>query len=318
MDDSRMWPGAARRLLVIHNPTAGGWLRRRRFARVIASLEDQGCHVIVRSTSARGDAERFAREARLDGVDLVVAAGGDGTINEVVNGLIGTALPLGVIPLGTANVFAAEIDLPTAARAVAATIAHGTPTPVHIGRVNGRAFSLMTGAGFDALVVEGVDARLKRLCGKCAYVYESLARMVGWRTRRYVVTIDGKREDAASVVIANGRYYAGRYVLAPEARLSAPSFQVVLFRSGGRWAVLRYGLALLLGRIPRLSDIAILEGRAIEIVGPANEPAQGDGDVISRLPLRIVLAEEPLFVVGAPQAPATVIPSTRKVGASVP
>jgi YegS/Rv2252/BmrU family lipid kinase len=303
---------------VIHNPTAGGWLRRRRFARVIAALGELGCHVTVRRTEARGDAERFARDARQDAVDLVVAAGGDGTINEVINGLISSGLPLGVIPLGTANVFATEIGLSLAPRAVAATLARGAPAPIHVGRVNGRVFSLMAGAGFDALVVESVDARLKHLCGKCAYVYESLVRMARWRARRYVVTVDGRRAEAASVVIANGRYYAGRYVLAPEARLSAPSFQVVLFRASGRWAVIRYGLALLLNRIPRLSDVTIVEGTEVEVAGPADEPVQGDGDVVARLPLRIALAEEPLFVVGAPQAPATVIPSTRKVGASVP
>lgn len=293
-------------------------MRRRRFTRVLASLEEQGCHVTVRRTQARGDAERFAREARLDRVDLVVAAGGDGTINEVVNGLIGSEMPLGIIPLGTANVFAAEIGFPMTAHAVATTLAHGVAAPVYVGRANGRVFSLMAGAGFDALVVEGVNARLKRLCGKCAYVHQSLARMVGWRARRYLVTVDGRCEEAASVVIANGRYYAGRYVLAPKARLSAPSFQVVLFRSGGRGAVMRYGVSMLLNRIPRLSDVTILEGRTVEVAGPTDEAVQGDGDVIARLPLRIALADEPLFVVGALQAPATVIPSTRKVGASVP
>lgn len=318
MDDSRTWPATARRLLVIHNPTAGGWRRRRRFARVLAALGEQGCHVTVRETKARGDAERLACEAQAGAFDVVVAAGGDGTINEVINGLIGSQQPLGVIPLGTANVFAAEIGLSLTPRVVATTLARGNSSPIYVGRVNGRIFSLMAGAGFDALVVEGVNARLKRLCGKCAYVYETLARMLGWRARRYLVTVDGRRVEAASVVIANGRYYAGRYVLAPEARLSAPSFQVVLFRSGGRWAVIRYGLALLLNRIPRLSDVTIVKGTKIEVAGPANEPVQGDGDVIARLPLRIELAEEPLFVVGAPQAPATVIPSTRNVGASVP
>lgn len=318
MDDSRTWPAAARRLLVIHNPTAGGWLRRRRFARVLAALDEQGCRVTVRRTRARGDAERLAREASLHTTDQVVAAGGDGTINEVVNGLIGSGLPLGIIPLGTANVFASEIGLPMTVQAVAATLAHGAPAPIYVGRVNGRIFSLMAGAGFDALVVEGVNARLKRLCGKCAYVHQSFVRMLGWRARCYLVTVDGRREEAASVVIANGRYYAGRYVLAPKARLSAPSFQVVLFRSGGRGAVMRYGLSMLLNRIPRLSDVTILEGRTVEVAGPANEAVQGDGDVIARLPLRISLAEEPLFVVGALQAPATVIPSTRTVGASVP
>ncbi len=310
--------GLARRLLVIHNPAAGGWRREPRFARALAELERRGCRVEVRRTEARGDAEWAARAARADEFDLVVAAGGDGTINEVVNGLTHSGLPLGVIPLGTANVFAAEIGLPRDIRAAASFTARAPIVPVHVGRANGRCFSLMAGAGFDALVVAGVDGRLKRFCGKCAYVTESLFRMAAWRSRPYAVTVDGKRHEAASVIVAKGRYYAGRYVVAPSARLSSPSFQVVLFRKGGRLAVMRYGLALLLDVIPRLPDVDIVEGRVVEIEGRPGEPVQGDGDIVASLPLRIAIADQVLFVAGALQAPATVMPSTRKVGASVP
>lgn len=318
MDDSRMGAAPARRLLVIHNPTAGGWRRKPRFARALAELERLGCRVDVRRTEARGDAERLARTARGEDYDLVVAAGGDGTINEVVNGLVHSGLPLGVVPLGTANVFASEIGLPAGMRSAASFTARAPIVPVHVGSANGRCFSLMAGAGFDALVVAGVDGRLKRLCGKCAYVFESLLRMASWRAAPYVVTIDGKRHEAASVIIAKGRFYAGRYVVAPAAHLPAPSFQVVLFQKGGRLAVMRYGLALLLNAIPRLSDVAIVEGKVVEIEGPPGEPVQGDGDIVASLPLRVAIAERVLFVAGALQAPATVIPSTRKVGASVP
>ncbi|MGE0094287.1 MAG: diacylglycerol kinase family protein [Alphaproteobacteria bacterium] len=318
MDDLRMGAAPARRLLVIHNPAAGGWRRKRRFARALAELERLGCHVEVRRTDARGDAERLARAARTEEFDLVVAAGGDGTINEVVNGLVQSGLPLGVIPLGTANVFASEIGLPSDIQAAASFAARAPIVPVHVGRANGRCFSLMAGAGFDALVVAGVDGRLKRLCGKCAYVTESLFRMAAWRSRPYVVTVDGSRHEAASIIVAKGRYYAGRYVVAPSAHLSLPSFQVVLFRKGGRLAVMRYGIALLLNVIPRLPDVEIVEGRSVEIEGPPGEPVQGDGDIVASLPLRVAIADRLLRVAGALQAPATVMPSTRRVGASVP
>ena len=313
-----MGAGPARRLLVIHNPTAGGWRRKTRFDRALAELARHGCRVEVRATAARGDAERMARAARAEEFDLVVAAGGDGTINVVVNGLVHSGLPLGVIPLGTANVFASEIGLPTGIQAAASFAARAPIVPVHVGHANGRCFSLMAGAGFDALVVAGVDGRLKRLCGKCAYVTESLFRMTAWRSKPYAVTVDGKRHAAASVIIAKGRYYAGRYVVAPSASLSSPSFQVVLFRKGGRLAVMRYGLALLLDIVPRLPDVDIVEGQSIEIEGPSGEPVQGDGDIVASLPLRVAVADRLLWVAGAPQAPATVMPSTRKVGASVP
>jgi YegS/Rv2252/BmrU family lipid kinase len=318
MDDSRMGAPAPRRLLVIHNPTAGGWRRKPRFARALAELKRQGCRVEIFRTEARGDAERLARSVRPGEFDLVVAAGGDGTINEVVNGLVHSGAPLGIIPLGTANVFASEIGLPAGMRSAAAFIARAPIAAVHVGNANGRCFSLMAGVGFDALVVAGIDGRLKRLCGKCAYVTESFWRMVAWRARPYRVTVDGERHTASSVIIAKGRYYAGRYMVAPTARLAAPTFQVVLFKRSGRLAVMRYGLALLRDIIPRLPDVTIREGRVVEIEGPLDEPVQGDGDIIAALPLRITISERTLYVAGALQAPAIVMPSTRKVGASVP
>lgn len=101
-------------------------------------------------------------------------------------------------------------------------------------------------------------------------------------------------------------------------RLVAPTFQVVLFKRSGRLAVIRYGLALLRDAIPRLPDVTIREGRVIEIEGPLDEPVQGDGDIIAALPLRASISERTLCVADALQAPAIVMPSTRKVGASVP
>ena len=158
---------AARRLLIIFNPAAG-WRRRQRLAPVLTRLREHGCALVLRETQAPGDAERFAAEVDPDAFDVVVAAGGDGTVNETINGLARSSLPLAVIPLGTANVLAAEIGLRTDPASLARCVAFGEPRPITLGAANGRRFILMAGAGFDAQVVAGISVPMKRWLGKGA------------------------------------------------------------------------------------------------------------------------------------------------------
>jgi YegS/Rv2252/BmrU family lipid kinase len=283
---------------VIYNPVAG-WRRRRRFAHVVALLRRFDCAVEVCCTARPGDAEIMARAASSTRCDLVVAAGGDGTINEVINGLAGSALPLALLPLGTANVLAAEIGLGASAMAIAKAIAFAPLRPVFLGDANGRRFALMIGVGFDARVVEGLNLRLKRAVGKFAYVLSALGEFLRYRPRRYQVEIDGTAYPASSVVIAKGRYYGGRFIVAPEARLDQPSLYVALFERSGRWNLVRYAAAFLGNRLDRLPDVRILPATAVMVSGEAGEPIQADGDLLAVLPLRVTLVRQPLALIAA-------------------
>lgn len=288
--------GRGRRVLVIHNPTAG-WRRRHRLAAVLVHLEALGCEVRVQPTGKRGDAEAFARDAR-DGLwDVVAVAGGDGTINEAANGLYGGGLPLAVIPLGTANVLAAEIGLPTDAAGIARVIATAPARPVCVGVANRRLFVMMAGVGFDAHVVASVRADLKRALGKGAYALITLAGLWRFSGTTYRVTVDGTDYAAASAVIANGHFYGGRMSCAPAARLEDPRLHACLFLKPGPWRALRYALWLMMGRLHRLPDIAVVAGRRVTVAGPDGDPVQGDGDIISAMPLTVDVAETMLSVI---------------------
>jgi YegS/Rv2252/BmrU family lipid kinase len=282
------------RVAVIHNPVAG-WRRRRYLRRVIDALRERGCEVRVRRTTAPGDAHAFAAEA--EGCDVLAVAGGDGTANEALNGLAGRHVPLAVIPLGTANVLAHELGLPRDPLALARSIVEGRRVPVHLGEVNGRRFALMVGAGFDAHVVASVGARAKKWVGQFAYVLAGLTTTLRFGHPVYRVTVDGEARDAASVVVAKGRRYGGRFVVAPEARLWRPDFQVVLFRQGGLLAPLRYGVALLLGNLHRRADVDIVPATDVRIEGPAGDPVQGDGDRLTALPANIRLLRDAAVLV---------------------
>jgi len=289
-----------RRLLVIHNPTAGG-RRARRLRAVVARLEARGIGVTVRPTGRRGDAEEFARSADPAEVDAVVAAGGDGTINEVINGLAahaeaGRPLPLGIVPMGTANVLAAELGLTMDVERIATAISSGRQTTIWPALANGRVFSLMAGVGLDARVVERVDPRVKRLIGKGAYVAETLVQLATRPDHRYRVTLDdGAPQEVASVIVAKGHFYGGRFICAPNARLTEPELHVCLFPRGGRLNALRYVWGVTAGRLARFPEYRVVTARRVRIEGPAGDglfadAVQGDGDVLARLPVEIALA----------------------------
>ena len=282
-------PPTGRRALVIHNPTAG-WRRRRRFDKIVSALIREGVDVHVKPTTQRGDAETFARAIDANSVDVVAVAGGDGTINEVVNGLGDSRMPLAIIPLGTANVLAHEIGLGGSPKEIAATIARGQPREISVGIVNDRRFVMMAGFGFDAYVVSQVQPAIKRLFGKAAYVLSTFQALFSFRFPKYRVTVDGETLDVASAVIANGHYYGGKFVCARDARLEDPNLHAVLFLSPGPLATIRYAIWLALNRLDKLPDVRIVPAKDISVERIDNEPVQGDGDILAHLPARITLA----------------------------
>lgn len=267
----------------------------------MAALAARGAVVTLRPTGRRGDAEAFAREARGGGFDRVVVAGGDGTINEAINGLAGSDTALAIVPLGTANVLAAEIGLEGRPAAIAEAILNGTPRAIALGKIvsgaGSRRFAMMAGIGFDAQVVAQVNPALKRLTGKFAYVAASLREMLRSPGLQFRVEIDGRTYQASSAIVAKGHFYGGRFVACPEARLEEPALHVCLFAQTGRLHTLRYAAALALGQLPRLSDVTVVRGQRIAVDGPVGEPVQADGDSDGRLPAAIEVEEAALRLV---------------------
>ncbi|HEX3883610.1 MAG TPA: diacylglycerol kinase family protein [Stellaceae bacterium] len=286
-----------RRILIIVNPGAGRVAsRRRHLGRVVAALRGRGCAVEVREAARAGDAESLARTAEPE-FDVIVAAGGDGTVGAVVNGIADAPRPIAILPLGTANVLAAEIGLPDGAAALAEIIAEGPARPVWPGRIGGRLFLTSAGSGFDADVVAAVDAGFKRRGGKLAFVWAALTCLLRYRERRLTVTADGVEHHASAVIATTGPLYAGRFVVAPAARLDEPVLHLVLLRGGGRGAVLRHDAAMLLGRLPGAASVTIRSARVVTITGDAGAPVQADGDIAARLPVTLAIADRPTPIV---------------------
>jgi diacylglycerol kinase (ATP) len=287
-------------MVIVFNPVAG---RRRAHLlwRVLDVLVANGVRLELAETCRSGHAEALALEAVRRGEKMVVAAGGDGTIAEVANGLMGSGARLGVIPLGTANVLAHELALPFAPRAVAAALAFGRTRTLWPGVARGpdssRLFVQMLGIGFDAQVVHRLSLPLKRVLGKGAYVVQSLQETWRYKFPPIRLRIDSMETEAASAVISKGRLYGGKFLLAPESRPADPGFSVILFGCGGPAAALMYGAALPVGVLGRAPGVRHVRARRIEVIGNAPIPAQADGDAAGFTPLSVTDAPGPIEVV---------------------
>jgi len=287
-----------RHILIIVNPAAGrARSSERRLGRFVAALERQGCTVVLRRAGpSPGQVERLAGQAE-PGFDAIVAAGGDGTISAVVNGLRDRAVPFGVLPLGSANVLAREIRLPRAPEALASLVVTGPASPIWPGRVGNRAFVMMASAGFDSEIVAALSPELKRRVGRLAFAWGFLVRLWHCPACELTVRADGVEYRAAAVVAAKGRHYAGPFVVAPGADLAEPVLHLVLLDRRGRWAMLRYATALFLGRVPRLGDIAIVRARQASVAGNRALPVQADGEIVGELPITLAVADRPLLLI---------------------
>ncbi len=286
--------------MIVFNPAAG---RRRAqlLWRVLDVMVANGMRLELVETARAGHARALALGAAEQGARLVVAAGGDGTIAEVANGLVGSGAQLGVIPLGTANVLAHELGLPFAPRAVAAALAFGRTRTLWPGLAAGpggsRLFVQMLGVGFDAHVVHRLSPRLKRACGRIAYVLQTLRELPRYGFAPIRLRIDGEERQASSVIVTKGRLYAGQYRLAPEARPGERGFSVVLFDRGGPGAAMFYGAALPLNMLPHASGIRRLRATRVEVIGNESLPAQADGDAAGFSPLTVTDAAAPIQIV---------------------
>lgn len=281
---------------IVFNPAAGA-ARRRWLERAVAALPGAE----IAATRARGDAARLAREGLALGHRVIVAAGGDGTIAEVASALNGSGAALGILPFGTANVLAQELGLPMDAAEAARVIAAGRRARLHPGlamRADGetRLFVQMLGAGFDAAVVRGLPCALKRRLGRAAYVLEGLRRLALYPFPALRFRADGGAwEEASGLIVSKGRFYAGRFTIAPGAAPTGPGFALLAQRRGGRLPTLLAGAALPLDLLHRLPFVLRREVREVEIEGEG-VPVQADGEVAGFTPLRVTAAPAPLEV----------------------
>jgi diacylglycerol kinase family enzyme len=245
----------------------------------------------LRFTAGAGDAGRLAAEIEPGRCAAVVSAGGDGTLNEVLNGLADPSAPLAMLPLGTANVLACELRLPRRPGAIAEMIAAGRTVSAAIGVAAGRRFLLFVGAGLDGAMVERVEQVRRGPLGKHRWLLPVL--QVVWRLPRHVLAVETaegeRRGDLSEVLATRVRNYGGVMRMPGGMRIDDGLLHVICFRQRTRWAFFRAALRAALGRLRPGRDVEILETRALRIHCADPVPYQVDGDLGGRAPVDVRL-----------------------------
>lgn len=300
-----------KRITLIYNPTAGT-LRRDPtiLQRLVAALEVQHLTVKLAPTKRAYHATELAFEAVRAQTDCVLVCGGDGTINEAAQALVGTETALAIWPGGTANVLAKELRLPSDPAALAALIAQQHVHTISVGKAsknggkqNGeweRFFLVMAGIGLDATIVQSVDLKLKKRLGTGAYLAAGLEFLARLPLTPFSITFNGQRHVSTFAVISNAANYAAMFSLTPDARLTDDRFKVCLFNSQSRLAYLGYALLSTTGRHIHTSGVTYEAAQSISANSNDAALVQMDGEVVGSLPMRFESVPHALHVVAPP------------------
>ncbi len=285
-----------KRGLLIANPAARGAPPIERLRAAIDGIP--GWDVSLETTKAAGHATELARSAVERGCDAVIASGGDGTVNEVANGLARSDTALAVIRSGTANVWAKEARLPRDPAAAAQLLADGETRTIDLGRAGDRYFVNVAGIGFDAAIVQEVSGGLKRRLGATAYVLHGLRRMLSYRAAPAECLADGKpfADELYWLLLGNTRSYAGVLDIAYRAVADDGRLDAYLLRRGGPLRLLWLVPSVLFRRHDRGKNMLYRQIESLDLREPGL-PVHVDGEYIGETPMRFQVAPGALRVI---------------------
>lgn len=297
------------RALLIYNPRSGIHAVHAYLDSALEVFRQHGWQVDVQGTQQAGDVQRLATVARENGYQVVLAAGGDGSLNEAANALVHSEVALGVLPSGTANVWARQIGLPTPAPLYPAQLAdaaramcEGIIRSIDVGRANERYFMLWSGAGLDAYVTTRIEPRplSVRRWGFIGYGAHALWHALTYRGASVTLTIDDQPPQhyrAVLVLISNIPLYAGIVKPSPAARVDDGWLDVCVFKGNGFAYTARHFTSIALGRSQQNTELIQLRGRHINIVTRPPTAIHVDAEPFGATPVDVQVVPHALRVI---------------------
>jgi diacylglycerol kinase (ATP) len=278
------------RICIIINPAARGAKARVRLLERIAR------DAVIKTTSGPGDAEAQAERAVDQGYETIVAAGGDGTINEVVNGIATAPVHLGILPMGTVNVFAMELGIPFNLEAAWKVIRGRKVRAIDLASANGHLFVQMAGVGLDAQIVQRNKKDIKAVLGPLSYLLTA-TQVAAEKPPRLRVSYDGHPTvEGSFVLVGNGRYYGGPFALFNEADPQDGLLDVCVFRHMNYLHLMRYFRGALFGSLSRFSDVHYFKARRLLVKADRAVPMEADGELAGHAPVEFSVRRRKLKV----------------------
>lgn len=271
------------RTCIIINPEARGAKAR------LARLEKIARGAIIKATVGPGDAEAQAERAVDQGYETIVAAGGDGTVNEVVNGIGVAPVTLGILPMGTVNVFAMEMGIPLNLDRAWKVIRARKTQRIDLASANGHFFVQMAGIGFDAQVVKENSRVTKRVLGPLSYLLTATKVAVSKPPRLRVICHGKTVAEGSFVLVGNGRFYGGPFSLFNEASLRDGWLDVCVFRGSDYLSIIRYMRGALFGSLSKFSDVHYFKAKNLLVEADREVPLEVDGELIGYSPVKFAI-----------------------------
>ena len=295
--------------LLIHNPNAGNGrnARRRRIDEARKFLSENGIHAELAETTGPGHATEIAQRATREGRELVIACGGDGTINEIVNGLAtaqnGHRVPLALLPGGTANILAKELDLPWDIPRAAKHLVHADVREIALGMAKpleqpekARYFLSVSGCGPDGMIVYSVDLGLKARVGILAYWWQGVREVVRYTFPRFRARTGDRQMEVTLVVVGRTKNYGGPFKITDQADLFEDQFEVMALTTQSGLRYLSYLPTLWMGNLRKEEDVHFWKAETLVCEPLDAEPvyAQVDGESLARLPVEFSIVPRAL------------------------
>jgi len=280
------------RPFVILNPAAKG----EKAAPMLKRIERLRPRPVIRLTEKPGDAEALAERAVEQGFTTIVAAGGDGTVNEVLNGMAHSNAKLGLLPVGTMNVFATELNLPNDLEACWRIITGGRTLLVDIGFANDHAFSQLAGIGLDAQIVLETERDFRKNFGPLSYLIVASQIAARKAPRLHITLPDQTTHEGSFVLIGNGRHYGGPFVLFRKASLTDGLLDVLIFKKISHIDIVRYLQEFVFGNPATMRDLVYLQTRSLTVTSAQRVPVEVDGEVVGFLPYTFMVKKRALQV----------------------
>ncbi|MBV9227779.1 MAG: diacylglycerol kinase family lipid kinase [Chloroflexi bacterium] len=273
--------------ILIANPTSGSYTQHaHQIEETISFLRNHGWQAELRLTQAAGDAQRLAREAVEQRIDVVVAVGGDGTTNEIIQELAGSETALGVLPWGTVNVWAREVGIPLDNVGAQSVLINGLTRRIDLGKVNDRYFLLMTGIGFDGEVTHAVEKKPAKRLGVLGYLLVGTWLGLGYPAFRTSLEIDGKvvKISALQIIIGNTQLYGGALKYTWQAKCDDGLLDICILRKQSMLRRFMILLDFLLHRDQRKQWVRYEKCTTVKIRTRRSVAIQIDGDPMGYTP----------------------------------
>ena len=296
------------KITLIVNPISGGRKDKKELLKFVSDyFSKNGNRVTLKTTSRRGEATEFAQQSVRELDDLVVVIGGDGTINEVASGLVGSEVAMGIIPLGSGNGLARTLKIPLNVEKACKLIAEGDRVKIDTGKANDRFFVLVAGVGFDAVVGKRFDEHHKR--GPISYFYIGTKEFFLYKTDRVKISFDDHSLEVEPflIAVANGQQYGNNAIIAPDAKLNDGLLDITIIHNISLFQLMRALPKVFSGRLKHYPKADFYQTKSVRIQREAPDILNIDGEPVDEKPvIEISILPKSLKIIAPRNSPGLI------------